>query len=73
MPRKKLENHRIEERERDLEIKRDKMKLLREQRKLQCNNEELSFEKEHGPRIQINKQKELERKRERMRFLHLRR
>jgi hypothetical protein len=38
----------MEERERDLEIKTNKMKLLHEQRKLQCNNEELSFEEEHG-------------------------
>ena len=54
----------MEERERDLSIKRDKMKLLHEQRKLQSNNEELTFEKEQEPVIQRNKEEELERQRE---------
>ena len=39
MPRKKPKTQTIEERERDLKIKRDKMKLLHEQRKLHTNNE----------------------------------
>ena len=68
MPRKKPKNQTTKARERDLEIKRDKMKLLHEQRKLQCNNEELSFEEEQEPLIQRNKEDELERQRERMRL-----
>ena len=58
MPRQKPKNQTTEERERDLEIKRDKMKLQCEQRKFQCNNEELSFEEEHEPPIQRNKEEE---------------
>ena len=54
-------------------IKRDKIKLLPEQRKLQSNNEELSFQEEHEPPIQRNKEEELERQRERMRLLCSRR
>ena len=50
-----------EDRERDLAIKRDKMKLLHEQRKLQRNNEELTFEEDQEPLIQRNKEEELER------------
>ena len=46
MPRKKPKSQTTEERERDLTIKRDKMKLLHEQRKLQSNNEELTFEED---------------------------
>ena len=46
----------MEERERDLTIKRDKMKLLHEQRKLQRNNEELSFKEEQEPLIQRKKE-----------------
>ena len=64
MPRKKPKTQTMEERERYLAIKRDKMKLLYEQRKLQCNNEELSFKEEHEPPIQRNKEEELERQRE---------
>ena len=73
MPRKKPKNQTNEDRERDLEIKRDKMKLLREQRKLQSNNEELTFEEEQEPLIQRNKEEELERQRELVRLLRLRR
>ena len=61
MPRKKPKTQKTKERERDLEIKRDKMKLLHEQRKLQRNNEEFSFQEEQEPSIQRNKEKELER------------
>ena len=57
-------NHWIHDRERDLAIKRDKMKLLGEQRKLQSNNEELAFEENQEPSIQRNKEEELERQRE---------
>ena len=64
MSRKKPKTQTNEDRERDLEIKRDKMKLLREQRKLQRNNEELTFEEEQEPSIQRNKVIELERQRE---------
>ena len=63
----------MEERERDLEIKRDKMKLLREQRKLQSNNEELTFKEDQEPPIQKNNEEELERQREQMRLLRSRR
>ena len=70
MPRKKPKTQTKEERGRDLEIKRDKMKLLCEQRKLQSNNEELTFEEEKELSIQINKEEELERQREQMRLLH---
>ena len=51
MPRKKSETQATKERERDLEIKRDKMKLLSEQRKFQSNNEELNFEEDQEPPI----------------------
>ena len=44
MPRKKPKIQTHEDRERDFAIERDKMKLLCEQRKLQSNNEELTFE-----------------------------
>ena len=40
------------------------MKLLREQRKLQSNNEELTFEEDQEPPVQRNKEEELERQRE---------
>ena len=63
MSTKKPKIQTTKERERDLAIKRDKMKLLREQRKLQSNNEELTFEEDQEPPIQ----------RERMRLLHSRR
>lgn len=63
MSRKKPKIQTMEERERDLTITRDKIKLLRE-RKLQCNNEELSFEEEQEPPIQRNKEEELKRQRE---------
>ena len=46
IPRKKPKNKIKEERERDLAIKRDKIKLLREQKKLQSNNKELTLEEE---------------------------
>ena len=52
MPRKKPKTQTTEEREKYFGIKRDKMKLLHEQRKLQRNNEELTFEEEHEPSIQ---------------------
>ena len=68
MPRKKPKTQTNEERERDLAIKRDKMKLLYEQRNLQSNNEELNFEEEKEPLIQRNKEEELERQREGERF-----
>ena len=55
---KKLTN---EDRERDLEIKRDKMKLLHEQINLQRNNDELTFEEDQEPPVQRNKEEELER------------
>ena len=73
MPRKKPKTQTNEDRERYLAIKRDKMKLLREQRKLQINNEELTFEEDQEPLIQRNKDKELERQREKMRLLCSRR
>ena len=73
MPRKKPKTQTTEERERHLAIKRDKMKLLREQRKLQSNNEELTFEEDQEPPIQRNKEEELKRQRERMRLLRSRR
>ena len=66
MPRKKPKNQTNEDRERDLAIKRDKMKLLREKRKLQSNNEELTFEEDQEPLVPRNKEEELERQRERM-------
>ena len=52
MPRKKPNSQTMEERERYLAIKRDKMKLLCEQRKLQSNNEELNFKEEQEQSIQ---------------------
>ena len=52
MPRKKQKTQTNEDRERDLAIKRDKMKLLHEQRKLQSNNEELTFEEDQEPPVQ---------------------
>ena len=64
MPRKKPKNQKKEERERNLTIKRDKMKLTSEKRKLQSNNEELTFEEEQEPPIKRNKEEELERQRE---------
>ena len=64
MSRKKPKTQKNEDRERDLAIKKDKMKLLCEQRKLQRNNEELNFEEEQEPPIQRNKEEELERQRE---------
>ena len=64
MPRKKPKTQTNEDRERDFTIKIDKMKLLHEQRKLQRNNEELTFEEEQEPPIQRNKEEELERQRE---------
>ena len=77
MPRKKPNIQINEDRERDLTIKRDKMKLLREkiklQRKLQSNDEELNFEEDQEPPVQRNKKEKLERQRERMRLLHSRR
>ena len=73
MPRKKPKIQTDEDRERDLAIKIDKMKLLREQRKLQSNNEELTFEENQEPPVPRNKEEELERQRERMRLLRSRR
>ena len=73
MPRKKPKNQTNEDRERDLAVKRDKIKLLREQRKLQSNNKELTFEEDQEPPVQRNKEEELERQRERMRLLRSRR
>ena len=61
MPRKKPKTQTNEDRERDLAIKRDKMKLLGEQIKLQSNNEELTFEEDQEPPVQRNKEEELER------------
>ena len=61
MPRKKPKNQTNEDRERDLAIKRDQMKLLREQRKLQSNNEELTFKEDQEPPVPRNKEEELER------------
>ena len=43
MLRKKPKTQTNEDRERDLAIKRDKIKLLREKRKLQRKNEELTL------------------------------
>ena len=63
MPRKKPKIQTNEYRERDLAIKRDKMKLS-EQIKLQSNNEELTFEEDQEPPVQRNKEDELERQRE---------
>ena len=51
MPRKKPKTQTNEDRERDLAIKRDKMKLLREQRKLQSNKEELTFKEDQEPPV----------------------
>ena len=51
MPRKKPKIQTNAERGRDLAIKRDKMKLLREQRKLQSNDEELTFEEDQEPPV----------------------
>ena len=73
MSRKKPKTQTNEDRVRDLVIKRNKMKLLCEQIKLQRNNEELSFKEEQKLSIQINKEEELERQRERMRLLCSRR
>ena len=64
MPRKKPKTQTNEDRERDLAIKRDTMKLLCEQRKLQSNNEELTFKEDQEPLVQRNKEEELERQRE---------
>ena len=61
MPTKKPKTQKNEDRERDLAIKRDKMKLLHEQRKLQRNNEELTFQEDQEPPVQRNKEEELER------------
>ena len=52
MPRKKPKTQKKKYRERDLEIKRDKMKLICKQRKLQSNNEELTFKEDQEPPIQ---------------------
>ena len=49
------------------------MKLLCEQRKLQRNNKELTFEEDQEPLIQRKKEEELKRQRERMRILRSRR
>ena len=57
LPRKKPKIQTMEERERDLAIKRDKIKLLCEQRKLQSNNEELTFEEEQEPWYKETKRK----------------
>ena len=46
MPRKKQKTQTTQERERYLEIKRDKVKLQCKQIKLQSNSEELSFKEE---------------------------
>ena len=64
MPRKKPKTQINEDRGRDLAIKRGKIKLLCEQRKLQSNNEELTFEEDQEPPVQRNKEEELERQRE---------
>ena len=64
MPRKKPKTQTKEESETNLTINRDKMKVLHEQRKLQSNNEESTFEEEQEPPIQRNKEEELERQRE---------
>ena len=64
MPRKKPKIQTNVDRGRDLVIKRDKMKLLCEQRKLQSNDEELTFEEYQEPPVQRNKEEELERQRE---------
>ena len=58
MPRKKPKTQTNEDKERDLAIKRDKMKLLCEQRKLQRNNEELTFKEDQEPLVQRNKENE---------------
>ena len=73
MPRKKPKTQTNEDRERGLAIKRDKMKLLCEQRKLQSNNEELTFDEEQEPLVQRKKEEKLERQRERMGLLRSRR
>ena len=49
------------------------MKLLREQRKFQSNNEGLTFEEDQEPSIQRNKEEDLERQREWMKQLCSRR
>ena len=54
-------------------IKRDQINVLCKQRKLQSNDEELTFEEDQEPPVQRNKVEELERQRERMRLLHSRR
>ena len=72
MPRKKPKIQTNEDRERDLAIKRDKMKLLHEQRKLKSNNEALTFEEDQDPSIQRNEEA-LKRQREWMRLLNSRR
>ena len=64
MPRKKPKIQTNADRERDLTIKIDKMKLLCEQIKLQRNDEELTFEEDQEPPIQRNKDEKLERQRE---------
>ena len=61
---KKQNTQTKKEKEIDLGIKRDKMKLLHEQIKLQSNNKESIFEEEQEPPIQRNKEEELERQRE---------
>ena len=59
IPRKKPKTQTNEDRERDLTIKIDRMKLLHEKIKLQSNNEELTFEEDQEPPIQRNKEEEL--------------
>ena len=54
-------------------IKRDKIKLLCEQRKLKINNEELTFKEDQEPSVQRNKEEDLERQKEQMRLLLSRR
>ena len=56
MPKKKQKNQTKEERETNLAVKRDKMKLLCEQRKLQRNNEELTSKEEQESLIERNKE-----------------
>ena len=46
------------------QLKEIKMKLLFEQRKLQSNNEELTFKEDQEPPVPRNKEEELERQRE---------
>ena len=73
MLRKKPKTQTNEDRERDLAIKRDKIKFLFEQKNLQSNNEELTFEEDQEPPVQRNKEEELKRQREKMRLLCSRR